>query len=536
MLIVDIHFIYYISNIKLLLEEAFGMKKKIIGIFICTLFFSIAIPVTGINDINNNDSIFINDNLSPTLIEEDWWPMYNHDLQNSGYSSADAPDTGVMKWIFNVHSDMCSPAVYNGMVYVGDGYGNVYCLNMDTSEIIWEFQAGGSIQPRVTPTIADGKLFIGSENGKVFCLNAETGKEIWMYEIGEWVESSPAVIDGRVYVGAYDNKLYCLDGETGGKIWDYPTGGSIITSPAFDEGNIFFGSFDKKVYCLNALTGTKLWDYETNDIIQSTSPSISAGKLFIGSDDDNLYCLDAVTGDKIWDYTTTGDIHSTPALAYSYVYFGSEDGNMYCIDAETGDKIWAYNAGNVVHSSPSVADDKIYFGSSGTQGKIFCLNAQTGELIWDYPKASWSSPAISNGKLFVGCYNFYCFEDGPYHPPNTPEINGPTNGKPETTYDFTFVSNEPNGDDVYYYIKWGDGTVEEWIGPFLSGEEVILKHAFPKRQEYTIKAKAKDIYGLESDWGQFLINLPRLRSHYYPILMRFIDMFPILKFLLKNIF
>jgi outer membrane protein assembly factor BamB len=499
------------------------MKVKLLGISICTLLiFTAALPVAVTMNIDQNESIFkeIGSNIEP--IVDDWWPMYNHDLQNSGFTTSEAPDTATVKWFFRVNSQMSSPVVTDGRVYVGDGKGNLYCLNMDTSEKIWDFATGGEISSTVSPAVVNDRVYVCSGNGKVYCLNEENGEEIWYYKTSEMIESSPAIANGRVYFGCYDDKLYCLDVETGGKIWAYQTDDAVISSPAIANDKVYFGSFDKKVYCLNAVTGTKIWEYETNNVIQTASPSISNGKLYIGSDDNKLYCLDAETGDKIWDYTTEGGVRSSPVVAYGNVYFGSVDGNAYCLDAETGEKIWEYDLGNWIHSSPSVADNKVYIACMGGDGQICCLNAQTGELIWNYhPMGVWSSPAIADGKLFFGCYNFYCFEDGPYYPPNVPDINGPTHGEPNTQYDFTFVTTEPNGDDIFFYVKWGDGTDEDWFGPYESGEEATLSHAFPDRDTYYIRAKAKDQFGLESDWARFDFSTPRDRFREIPMFRLF---------------
>ena len=50
--------------------------------------------------------------------------------------------------------------------------------------------------------------------------------------------------------------------------------------------------------------------------------------------------------------------------------------------------------------------------------------------------------------------------------PSAPQISGPASGKTGEEYDYTFMSIDPTDDDVFYYIVWGDGEVEEWIGPY----------------------------------------------------------------------
>jgi len=93
-------------------------------------------------------------------------------------------------------------------------------------------------------------------------------------------------------------------------------------------------------------------------------------------------------------------------------------------------------------------------------------------------------------------------------PPNTPTITGPTNGRIGIEYNFTFITTDPEGDDIYYYIDWGDDTYEEWIGPYISGEEVIVAHTWSEQGAYEIRAKAKDVFGAESGWGYLEVTMP----------------------------
>jgi hypothetical protein len=85
--------------------------------------------------------------------------------------------------------------------------------------------------------------------------------------------------------------------------------------------------------------------------------------------------------------------------------------------------------------------------------------------------------------------------------PSPPDIAGPENGRPGEEYEYVFVSTDPENDDLYYYIDWDDGSVEDWIGPFDSGEEITISHSWSETDTYSIIAKAKDINNLESTWS-----------------------------------
>jgi len=93
--------------------------------------------------------------------------------------------------------------------------------------------------------------------------------------------------------------------------------------------------------------------------------------------------------------------------------------------------------------------------------------------------------------------------------PSNPEINGPSSGVANTDYDYIFSSVDPTSEDVYYYIEWGDGSIEEWIGPYKSGEEVTKTHSWSETGTFSIRAKAKDINDEESGWTTFEVSMPK---------------------------
>jgi len=138
----------------------------------------------------------------------------------------------------------------------------------------------------------------------------------------------------------------------------------------------------------------------------------------------------------------------------------------------------------------------------------------TGEKIWDYETGGIviSAPAIVDGKVYIGSkdYKVYCFASNLY--PDTPVINGPTSGKVDNSYDYTFTSIDPEGDQVSYYIVWDDGKFTNWTDFQSSGEPYSESHTWTKKGTYTISAKAKDINDYVSDWGELQVTIPRNKA------------------------
>jgi hypothetical protein len=94
--------------------------------------------------------------------------------------------------------------------------------------------------------------------------------------------------------------------------------------------------------------------------------------------------------------------------------------------------------------------------------------------------------------------------------PAKPTIAGPAKGKPAVTYEYTIEAIDAEGQQVSYYIDWGDGNSTEWLGPYESGEQIIVNHSWQTKQIFNIKAKAKDAIGAESEWAYLAVKIPIL--------------------------
>lgn len=352
---------------------------------------------------------------SDTLTGSDW-PMFRLDLQHTGYSTSPAPNTNQTLWNYTTSEAVrSSPAVVDGVVYVGSNDHKVYALNAANGASLWNYTTGEPVES--SPAVVDGIVYVGSNDNKTYALNATTGALIWNYTTGRYVTSSPTVVGGSVYVGSYDKKVYALNATNGASMWNYTTGAEIASSPAVADGRIYVGSSDTKVYCLNASTGASIWNYTTSNSVTS-SPAVADGRVYVGSWDASVYCLNASTGARIWQYADVS-ILSSPAVVDGKVFVGQGGGyprtQICALDAATGASIWNYTTSSQVTSSPAVADGKVYVGSFDS--KVYCLNAATGALLWSYTTggAVYSSPAVANGVVYVGSLDrkVYAFSASP---------------------------------------------------------------------------------------------------------------------------
>lgn len=118
--------------------------------------------------------------------------------------------------------------------------------------------------------------------------------------------------------------------------------------------------------------------------------------------------------------------------------------------------------------------------------------------------------------------------------PSKPNINGPQSGTVDTDITYSFRSTEPTGDQVSYYIDWDDGTTTGWTSYVSSGTSVSETHQWSSEKSYTIKAKAKDSKGAESQWEELTVGISKSRSAYQPHLFEYLfEKYPVLQIILN---
>ena len=72
----------------------------------------------------------------------------------------------------------------------------------------WSYATGGVDS---SPAVANGVVYVGSYDHNGYALNARTGAKLWSYTTGnEIVHSSAAVANGVVYVSSNDGNVYAF--------------------------------------------------------------------------------------------------------------------------------------------------------------------------------------------------------------------------------------------------------------------------------------------------------------------------------------
>jgi len=122
------------------------------------------------------------------------------------------------------------------------------------------------------------------------------------------------------------------------------------------------------------------------------------------------------------------------------------------------------------------------------------------------------------------------------NPPSITIIDGINNGNRNIEYQYNFTAVDPDADDIYYFIDWGDGNKTDWLGPYSSGEKIIKNHSWNQKGIYIVKAAAKDVNGLQGSYGTLTVTIPRSVSKNILLnilLERFPNIFKLVKYILS---
>jgi hypothetical protein len=194
--------------------------------------------------------------------------------------------------------------------------------------------------------------------------------------------------------------------------------------------------------------------------------------------------------------------------------------------------VWLHHRDFTIQEGEPNFEETMYGDSSlyhwETHGGITTVHCIYGDPNLIIYSPEWSSPNPVDSII----------EETNNQQPLAPEISGPSSGKPDEEYTFTFVTTDPNGDDIEYYVDWGDGNFEDWDGPFSSGQGSSASHTWTDKNVFTIKVKAKDTQGAEGPWGVHKINIVKSKSRaftFVQLLQGILKAFPVLEQILINL-
>jgi len=308
----------------------------------------------------------------------DNWILENGNIQSNRYSSLsqiNGSNGSSLKLAWTTHlaspatpenniGGKVNPIVYNGVMYVQDGWARITAIDAASGKILWQFDpqvglntfAAGSAN---SIGMGDGMIFTGAY-GTMYALNAQTGAQVWANQIanpvgGNGIDVSPVYYKGLVIVGTTggDQGGSCfevgLDAKTGSVKWHYsniPSNPKAFGWNTWPSTRYFYG-------------GGAVWDMPAVDpkydlVYVGTGNPLPFNGLINGPGaeygSDSVYALHALTGKfawmfqeihhDIWDYdsmeTPLVETISSGGKQLDVVTHINKSGNDFILDAQTG--------------------------------------------------------------------------------------------------------------------------------------------------------------------------------------------------------
>lgn len=281
--------------------------------------------------------------------------------------------TGMQKWVHVItgHSPIdSSPAIdpAAGLVVTATNSGRLVALSTSTGAVKWTDQLG-TAAIESSPAISQGVVYVGSDDGIVYALNEQTGAIIWQATPSGAVHSSPAVDSAAklVVVGDDSGAVTALSAQNGSVQWSVPTGAPLAASPVLSGGNVYIGSTSGTMYDLAESAGTKVWATGLGSAI-TTSAALSGDTLVVGDQNGDLVYLAPGSGHETFSRGLGSPIvgvSNTTGFAVAEASKGRIQGTK-----GPGRSGWAAQLTGGLASSPTIINGEVLI--AGQDGMLHC--------------------------------------------------------------------------------------------------------------------------------------------------------------------
>jgi len=126
----------------------------------------------------------------------------------------------------------------------------------------------------------------------------------------------------------------------------------------------------------------------------------------------------------------------------------------------------------------------------GTKGRLYIENGTPEHLLY----------LDDDGD---GDIDRYIYPNSTFSPPEKPIIQTEAFfGKIAFEYNLLLSTIDPQDEEIFYQMNWGDGNTSDWIGPYTSGETVTVPHAWMEKGKFLVKVRALDSTCRVSEWSE----------------------------------
>jgi outer membrane protein assembly factor BamB len=129
-----------------------------------------------------------------------WWGKNEAWLKCIDATRTGNITTNGLVWSYTLQKHvMATPAVYHGLVFVGDVGHTLHCVDAQTGQPCWTHEIKG--EAWASALVADGKVYVGTRSGTFYVFAASREKKLLStIDLGQPVSSTAAAANGVLYV------------------------------------------------------------------------------------------------------------------------------------------------------------------------------------------------------------------------------------------------------------------------------------------------------------------------------------------------
>jgi outer membrane protein assembly factor BamB len=175
---------------------------------------------------------------------------------SDGYLVSLNAKSGALKWETSLNKNKrfrdidSTPVIDGSLVYVTGYDSHLYCVNVQTGELVWKAEPGGFGKV----LLVGEKLFYSSSKGEVLAIDKKNGSTLWKFKLSEGIATSPVLFKNYLAFGESQGALRLLELETGREVAHLSPGHGIFSPIAVDEAanDLFFISNSALLYKVEA--------------------------------------------------------------------------------------------------------------------------------------------------------------------------------------------------------------------------------------------------------------------------------------------
>jgi len=181
---------------------------------------------------------------------------------------------------------------------------------------------------RSNPAYSNGRIYFASIDGEFFCLDAESSRLIYRKKLSSSFNGGVTIKSNNAYLADTDGIIYSIKLSDGGINWVYNAGSRIQMNPALDNENLFIGNLSGEIFSITQNTGALNWKEKFNGAVFNSTPLITDNRIIISNLFKSVFLINKTDGKVSKEISLNERVKMTPAIKCNILFLGYDRGTV----------------------------------------------------------------------------------------------------------------------------------------------------------------------------------------------------------------